>query len=163
MTKKILLSVALCLFLCVGAHTYTYAQVKSKEKTSDKFTKEEKEKFSVIYEYALSNSFDATKAILENYKKITIPEKRFGEIFSAQFGGKAVELTPTEKIEMDKFTELMKKDKQANDDQVNKIVLAQKLDQKKYQEMKKEYSQNHIFQNEIYEITQKRQIINSKK
>ena len=163
MTKKILFSVVLCLFLLAGTHTYTHAQVKSKEKTSEKFTKEEKEKFSVIYEYALKNSFDAAKAILDNYRKISIPEKRFGEIFSAQFGGKAVELTPTEKIEMDKFTELMKKGKQANDDQVNKIVVAQKLDQKKYQEMKKENNQNHVFQNEIYEIIQKRQIINSKK
>ncbi len=143
-----------CLFCCVGTYTYTYAQVKSK--TSDKFTKEEKEKFSVVYEYTFKNSFDAIKSGQKNLPASGLSEQKFGEILTAQFGGTKPTLTSTEQIAADKLNKLIEKDKEEYDKQVNKVVLAQNLAPKKYKQMKEEHLKNRLFQNEIYEIIIKR-------
>jgi hypothetical protein len=138
-------------------------KTKATEKTSDKFTKEEKENFSVVYEYTFKNSFDAIKVMQKHLPSINIPEKRFGEIFNAQMHSKKLTLTTQEVTEMDKLQYLIQKEKETYDLSVNNLVAKQNLNQKKYEEMKKEHTKNRFFQNEIYEIIKKREIINPKK
>ncbi len=154
--KKNYLSIILSLFFCVGTLTYTHAQVKSKEKITEKFTKEEKGKFSVVYEYTTENSFDAIKSGQKNLPASGLSEQKFGEILTAQFGGRKPTLTPTEQAAAINLNKLIEKDKQEYDKQVNKVVLAQNLTLKKYEQMKEEHLKNRFFQNEIYEIILKK-------
>ena len=163
MIKKIQLLTILCLFLSVSLPTHTHAQVKSKDKKVEKFSQEEKEKFSFVYEYTFKNTFDGIKSAQKHLPSTKLSEARFGATLSAQFGGQKVTLTPEEQVEMDKLVKLVEQDKKVYDDQVNKIVVAQNLDPKKYLTMKEEHTKNRFFQNEIYEIITKREILAPKK
>ncbi len=162
MTKKNLFSVALCLFCCIGTHTYTHAQVKTKpsEKIADKFTKEEITMFSKTLLFIKKTPFDVETSFKKAVANSDLPEKRFSEIFNANFAGTDPKITPKEQVSLDNFKISTEKDKAEYDKKTRDFVEKQSFSWTTYEKMLREYSINTSFQrviaNKMQEISYKK-------
>lgn len=161
MTKKIQVFIILCLSCLIGMQTLAHAQVKSKENTKEIFSKEEITAFSKTKIFIKKNPFDVEASLKKAVLNSDLPQKRFSEIFDAQFGGTDPKITPKEQLSLDKFKESAEKDKAEYDKKVKEFFTKQQISWDVYEKILNEYRSDTNFQRIIANRMQ--EIINQNK
>ena len=89
-----------------------------------------------------------------------MPEKRFSEIFNANFAGTDPKITQKEQVSLDNFKISTEKDKAEYDKKTKDFVEKQSFSWTTYEKMLREYSINTSFQrviaNKMQEISYKK-------
>ena len=160
MIKKIQLLTILCLFLSVSLPTHTHAQVKSKDKKVEKFSQEEITAFCKTQLLIKKYPFDVESSFKKAVANSDLPEKRFSEIFNAQFAGTDAKITSKEQLSLDNFKISVEKDKAEYDKKTKDFVAKQEISWNLYEKMLKEYRSDTNFQRVV--ATKMQETINQK-
>ncbi|VXB96129.1 conserved hypothetical protein [Flavobacterium sp. 9AF] len=123
--------------------TNTYSQ---EEKN---FSQEELHIFVKIYNYQLNHPFDLIDSMQKAFEKTTLSKERMTTLLQAQFAGNEVELTLSEKNELEKIKVAMEKDYALYKTNFNSFITLNKMNPTRYLEIEKYFHSNHDFQNKV--------------
>lgn len=124
-----------------------------KKKKEEKFTKSEMLSFLKVYKYKLDHPFEPLESAQKNTSKIKISQERLNEIFQSQFGNNDAKVTKEEQKELDVLKTLVESDKKIFDDNLEMVVIENKLTVEKYKQIKFEYNNNDKFQKKVNKLS----------
>lgn len=121
-----------------------------------KYSDEELMSFFKVYDYMLRNPFQPLEAMQKLLPQTSFTEERMTEIMQAEVIGRKVNLSEQEKADQAKLKQLIQKEKEKYDANIDKMMKQEKLSRKRFEEIKKAFHQDSKIQQKVYALVEKK-------